>query len=403
MTGTWLKRGALVLIAAAIVYGAWAMLQPQPVAVDLAAVTRGAIEKTIDEEGETRVRDIYRISAPTAGKLERLTVQVGDRIMKDQRIARIRPVDPPMRDIRTQSELIAATKAAEAAVELARAEVSKAESALVFARSDLGRAQRLAANRTISTKALEQAELEVKVKTAQVAEARSTLELRKHELESARARERQRFDNNGSKSDADCCTAVDSPVSGTVLKLISESAQVVAAGKELVEVGDLRNLEIVVDLLSADAVAIRPGTPARIFGWGGEGTLNAKVRRVDPAGFTKVSALGIEEQRVNVVLDITDDMEKWKQLGHAYRVIVRIVTARREDVPLVPLSALFRNGEDWATYVVNDGVAHTVTIEPGLFGENLVEVVKGLKQGDRVILYPSDQVKEGTVVVPREG
>ena len=271
-----------------------------------------------------------------------------------------------------------------------------------FAKSDFTRAKRLAEKKAISEVRLEQADLEVQVKTAKLAEAHSNLELRRHQLDSAKVSESERFDELKPEMSDKCCMAVVAPVAGTVLRLVSESEQVLPAGKQLVDLGNLRDLEIVVDLLSADAVAIVPGAVARIVGWGGKNALNARVRRVDPAGFTKVSALGIEEQRVNVVLDITDPMDRWKQLGHSYRVVIRLVTGSRKNVLRVPLSALFRKGDQWAVYAAVDGKAALVPVQTGLFSQSFVELLKGPGQGTRVILYPSDRVKDGTPVAPRD-
>lgn len=399
----WLKRLGVLVVVAAIAAGAYTMIKPQPVPVDIATIARGDIETTIDEEGQTRVKDIYRVSAPTTGKLERLALKVGDEVKKGTQIARIRPVDPPIRDMRTRRELAAAAKAAQAAVNFAVAEVTKAGVGLKYAKSELERAKRLVRSRTISAVRLEQAELEVTVKQAQLVEAEANLELHQHQLDSAKAREMHAFDFTQTDVGDQCCVGVIAPVAGTVLKVLSESEKVVPAGQALLELGDLTNLELVVDLLSADAVAIAPGTIAHIEGWGGKGRLSATVRRIDPAGFTKVSALGIEEQRVNVVLDISDPQARWEKLGHSYRVLIRLVTADLKNVVRVPLSALFRKGDQWAVYSDNMGMAEFTPVTLGKFSLNHVEVVDGLSEGVRVIVYPSDRVKDGTQIVARDG
>ncbi len=397
----WLKRMGLVALGVIVVSGAYTLIMPQPVPVDIMVIARGNIETTIDEEGETRVKDIYRVSAPITGKLERLFVHVGTKVAKGQRFARIRPVDPPIRDERTRRELSAATKAAQAYVELAQAEIDKARSALKFSKAELGRALLLTKSRTISARTLQQAELDVAVKTAQLAEAQASLEFRRRELESARAREMQPIHLSQWQTEDQCCVAIVAPVEGTILKLLSESQRVVQAGTPLVDMGNLRDLEIVVDLLSADAVAISSGTIARIEGWGGANALNARVRRIDPAGFTKVSALGIEEQRVNVVLDLIDPPQHWLKLGHAFRIIVRLVTSHKKNVLRVPISALFRKANQWSVYVEDNGAATLQAIELGNFSLSRAEILSGLEEGAKVIVYPSDRIENGIQVVDR--
>jgi HlyD family secretion protein len=191
-------------------------------------------------------------------------------------------------------------------------------------------------------------------------------------------------------------------VSGSVLRIVAESEQVVQAGTPLIEIGDPADLEIAVDFLSRDAVRIPPAAPARIESWGGETVLNARVRRVEPTAFTKVSALGIEEQRVRTILDFTDPPVQWRRLGHGYRVVARVEISRQDDVPLVPLGALFRSGERWAVFVVQDGRAQLRPIEIAQRNQRFARVVEGLREGDRVVLHPSDRIRDGTAVTERQ-
>lgn len=397
----WLKRIVLVIFALVIAGAAIVMIRPQPVPVDLGSIEAGPIETTINEDGTTRVKDVYRISAPISGKLERVAVDVGDEVAEGDHLARIRPVDPPIRDVRTRRELAAATRASEAAVDLARAAIAEARSALEFSKSELERAQRLARSSTISERTLQSAEFDVAMKTVHLTEAEANLVLRQSELDSAHAREAQPANLDTTEIEDSCCIAVVSPVNATVLTLHSVSEQVVQAGTPVLDVGHLRKLEVVVDLLSADAVSIAPGTLARIEAWGGGPALNARVRRIDPAGFTKVSALGIEEQRVNVILDIVDPPDSWARLGHAYRVIVHLITDSKDNVTLVPLSALFRTGGAWTVFVSENGRANLKAVELGLFSRTHVEVISGLQTGEQVVVYPSDRIEEGTAIVPR--
>jgi len=396
-----LKNAVVALIILGVAGLVYLFFAPQPVAVDLAAVDRGRLEVTVDEEGETQVKDIYRISAPITGKLERVDIEVGDRVLAGQRIARVRPVDPPIRDIRSRLEMSATSKAAGAAVLLAEAQVRQAESNLKFARNDLSRAQTLADKGVISSRAREEAELNLSVKQAEVRKAEAGLELRRREFQSARMRELEPNQMQSQGAEDQCCVAITAPSGGVVLKVLTESEQVVQAGTTLLETGDPHDLEIVVDLLSSDAVGIAPGTSARIEDWGGKGVLDAKVKRVDPAAFTKVSALGIEEQRVNVVLDFVSGPEAWRDLGHAFKVTVRIITSDRDDVLRIPLGALFRHDQDWAVYTKQDGQAKLTPVKLGKFSLTHAEALAGIMQGDLVVMFPSDQISDSIAVKQR--
>lgn len=406
MNGTWIKRillGAVVLLAAAGFYYA---LSPKPVLVDAALIEKSPLRVTVDEEGETRIRDIYVVSAPIGGKVLRSPREVGDEALKGKTLlAVIQPEDPSFLDIRKRRELEAAVLAAEASIILTESEIRRAKSELEFARSDMKRAKSLAERGTVSQRALEKAALEVQVREAGVAEAQANLELRKRELESARARligPTQSGDTGNTADTSDsCCVEVYAPENGRVLKLHRESEQIVRSGSPLLEIGDPQDLEIVVDLLSTDMVKVKPGAEAQIEGWGGKGILNAKVRRVDPAGFTKVSALGIEEQRVNAVLDLTDAKEKWAALGHDFRVFVRITVWSDDNSLTVPLSALFRRGRDWAAFRVVDGAAELVKVEIGERNTEYAQLLSGLEEGDQVILHPSDRITHGVAVAER--
>lgn len=382
-------------------FAVWYLFSAEPVAVDTARIGRGPVEVTVTAEGETRVREVYSISAPITGKLERLTLHVGDKVTKAQRVASLRPVDPPIRDVRSRMELAAATRAAEAAIGVAEAQVRQATSALGFARSEFERASELVSRKVISQAAMDQAELNIRVKEAELKQAEAALELRRQELASARAREMEPLQLSASVADDQCCMAVTAPVDGTVLRIVTESEQVVQAGAAILELGDKSDLEVVVDLLSTDAVGVDPGMPARIEDWGGEGYLEAKVRRIDPAGFTKVSALGIEEQRVNAVLDFTGPPEQRKSLGHAFKVLVRIVKSRADDALLVPIGALFRHNGNWALYTMADGAAHLKEVSLGRFSLTHAEVLGGLEEGETVIVHPGDQVGDGVAVRQR--
>ncbi len=398
----WFKRALMLIVLAAIVGAIIYALMPKPVPVDVATIGRGTIEVTVDEEGVASVRDVYRLSTPIGGSLARLALEVGDTVKRDVTVvAEIRPAEPAFLDSRARRELEAAAGAATAAVSLAEAEVSRARAEARLAEADLARAARLSRTGTISERALEEAGIQKDVALARVRQAEANLELRQRELDSARARliqpDSREHDGNGS-----CCVLVRSPVDGVVLALHAESEQVVTAGALIAEIGDPEDIEIVVDLLSTDAVQVSRGAVARIEGWGGEGSLTARVRRIEPSAFTKVSALGIEEQRVNVVLDLVEPPTDWRRLGHAFRVYARIRLWQGEDVVRVPLAALFRRGAQWSVFRVADGVAVLTPVTIDHRDTQHAQVVDGLAPGDTVVLYPGDRVEDGVAVQTRE-
>ncbi|RVM09747.1 HlyD family secretion protein, partial [Sinorhizobium meliloti] len=304
----------LALLAAGIAYA----LRPQPVQVDLAVAEIGLLRVTLDEEGETRVRDVYTLHAPLRGQLQRITAEVGDVVKAGEtQLAQIEPAPPAFLDVRTEAELQAAVEAARAAHNLAAAELNKAKADLTFAEGERARARQLIERRTISQRTLEDAERSYNVAQANLATAEAALKVREHELHQARSRLLSRQEIRSLREDCECMP-VTAPVSGVVLQVMRRSEGVVEAGTPLLAIGDPADLEIVVNFLSEDAVRIRPGQRAIITDWGGE-DLNAVVRRIEPFGQTQVSALGIEEQRVDVILDFADPTESWRSLGHGYR------------------------------------------------------------------------------------
>jgi HlyD family secretion protein len=387
--------GAAVLVALAVA------LWPRPIPVDTTPVARGPIRVTVDEEGKSRIKEIYVVSAPASGRVLRSSLEAGDKVRKDETIvAVIEPGAPPFLDLRGQRELEALIEAARAAVSLAAAEIVQARSELEFAERELERAGSLARTRTIAERALEKARLDADTRKAALARAEANRELRQRELESAIARRTGPHDPDVFSESASCCVTVRSPVSGRVLKIVQESEQVVAQGSPLLEIGNPENLELVVELLSADAVKVQPGAAATVEGWGGA-PLAARVDRVEPAGFTKVSALGIEEQRVRVVLSLGADPDQHPRLGHDYRVFVRITVHESADALLVPLGALFRHGRAWAVFVMEGGRALLRAVDVGHRNETHAEVVSGLAAGERVIQHPSDRIADGVRVAER--
>ena len=387
-------------VAALLIAVVW-LFRPEAVAVDLVAVERGPLRVTVTDEGETRVRDVFVVSAPVPGFMRRIALEVGDLVAASETvIARIEPSDPAFLDERSAAEARAAVEAADAAREFAAAQVRRAEAELEFAAAELRRIRALAERDTVSENDLDAAERRARTAAAAVEEARAALRMRSSELEQARARLLTPGSARGEAEDCDC-VLVRSPVSGAVLRIVTESEGVVAPGTPLVEVGDPARLEVVVDLLSADAVRVRPGQRVIIDAWGGEQPLDGVVRRVEPFGFTKVSALGIEEQRVNVVIDITAPHERWERLGHGYRVEPAIVLWENDDVLKIPRSTLFRDGTRWAVFVVEDDRAVMRHVLLGAGNGLEVQVLDGLATGERLVLHPSERVTAGARVHSR--
>jgi len=386
---------ALLVLAALV---AWA-LQPQPIAVESAPVVRGPFEQTIVDDGKTRVRDRYVIAAPLAGRAERIRLEPGDAVRQGETVALLTPTAPAFLDARTARELQERIGAAQAQGARARAETLKVRAQRDQARADLERQAKLAAEGFVSPTAREQAALALRTAERSVDAARFAEEAAGHDLAQARAAlARYR------SGDPTARWEVTSPVNGSVLKVIQKSESPVALGAPLLEVADARSLEAVVDVLSQDAVAVRPGMRARVELGQGVATVPALVRLVEPAAFTKVSALGVEEQRVNVILDFAGPLDKIWTLGDAFRVEAHIVTYRAEDAIKVPVGALFREGEGWAVFVVRDGRAAKrpvkVTRRNGV--EAMVE--DGLDPGARVIVYPSDALRDGSKIeIPAGG
>jgi HlyD family secretion protein len=382
----------ITLIAAGFAWALW----PRPVEVETATIGRRTIEIAVEEEGKTRIQEVFTVSSPLAGRMARINLHPGDPVIaNDTVIAQIRATAPSLLDSRTRRVAEAAIDAALAGVDLASAQVSQAEAQNEFLASELDRAEKLVKTGAMPERGLEKARLDLATAKAAVESARANLVVRQRELERARAAV---MEPGEVENDEGCCVPVKSPVSGQVLRLLTESEQVVQPGTPIAELGDPGDLEIVIDLLSRDAVRVRPGAKAVIEGWGG-GPLQAEVKRVDPAAFTKVSALGIEEQRVSIVLTPLGDKQAWSQLGHEFRVIARIAISATRDVVAAPLGALFRSGGNWAVYTVREGRAASVKVKIGERNADYAQVLSGLEPGQTVIIHPSDQIADGTRVV----
>jgi len=381
-----------VILAALAALVAWA-LRPQPVAVEIAEVTKGVFEQTVSDDGQTRVRDRFVIAAPLAGHVERIPHEVGDPVKQNQIVAELTPTAPAFLDARTQRELRERIGAAEAQLARARAEALKAQAQRDQARADRDRQIKLSQQGFLSQTALEQSELALRTSERALDAARFAEQAARHELAQARAA----LTRYESKEPA-TRWPVTSPVAGVVLKVAQKSEGAVALGAPLVEVADPRSLEAVVDVLSQEAVAIRPGMPARLELGQGVPALAARVRLVEPAAFTKVSALGVEEQRVNVVVDFAEPLDKVQTIGDGFRVDAHIVVYREENALKVPVGALFREGAGWAAFVVDGERAQRRAVKVARRNNLEAMVEDGLKPGERVVVYPSDALKDGSRV-----
>jgi HlyD family secretion protein len=359
------------------------------------------MEVTADEEGETRVHDVFVLSAPVAGRLRRIDAHVGDPVLADETVlARIEPADPTFLDPRTEAQARAARQAAVSALTLAKARVEEARAEFEYADAEFHRARELIAKGTISVRDAEAAERAYKARRAALSTAQAAVQMRTYELQQAEA---LLISPAQSRTRTDECDCVDvtAPVSGQVLQIVNPSERIVTAGEALVEIGDPGDLEIVVDFLSADAVQIEPGQRVIIERWGGESALVGHVRRIEPFGFRKTSALGIEEQRVNVIVDFTSPRNEWSRLGHGYQVDVRVVLWEQDAVLAIPLTALFRDDQRWAVFVDDDGRAALREVVVGHRNGMVAEIVSGLARGDRVVLHPSNRVIDGVRITGR--
>jgi HlyD family secretion protein len=393
----------------ALTLAAW-LVWPSPVLVDVAVASNGPLKVTVSDEAKTRVRHIYTVSAPLAGTLLRVShpgkeegavsLHVGDTVLAGETVvAVLRPAVPGFLDIRSREELQSAVAAAEASVRLAEAEIGRIQAGLDFANSELARANALAKSDTISARNLDKAAFEVASAKAALSSAQAQLDVRRNELAFARARLIDPATTDTAQQRG-CCVQVVSPVSGRVLRIMQESEKTIQPGTPILELGDVRDLEIVADLLTADAVQVRPGAEVTISGWGGS-DLRGKVNRVEPAAFTKISALGIEEQRVRTIIDFAEPSAQPAQLGHDFRVNIEIVTWQAENTLVIPVSAVFRSRGGWAVFVVDGGKARLTPVKIGRRTSKQVQVLEDLNAGESVILHPNDRVGNGTRVKSR--
>jgi len=399
--GRWIGRILYIAAGLTLVAGLVYAFRPQPVPVDAQQVKRGPLLITVEEDGRTRIRDRYVVSSPLAGRLSRIQLKPGDEIKAGKTtLALIEPADPSLLDARARAEAQARVNAAQAAIEQAKSNLQRATAALEAAQMDFRRAQALVEKRSISQDEFEEAQLQLRTRVEEARSAEHAVQIAQYEFELAQAA-LLRTDPQAETSGDTWRMELDSPINGRVLRVMQESAGIVSAGTALMELGDPQDLEVVVDVLSSDAVKISPGDRVLLEHWGGPRPLEGRVRLVEPSGFTKISALGVEEQRVNVIIDFVAPPAERPSLGDAYRVEARVIVDEAPHALKVPNSATFRSGENWAVYVIIDGRAVVRTVKLGRRNEHEAEVLQGLKEGDTVIVHPSDKITAGVAVEPR--
>ncbi|MBP2673858.1 MAG: uncharacterized protein H6Q84_698 [Deltaproteobacteria bacterium] len=393
----WRKRilaFALLLIASLFIL--WAFL-PRPVPVDTAKVSKGPLNVTVEEEGKTRLKERFVVSAPVSGYAERVDLDVGDPVRKGQPVATLEPLRADSLDPRARAAAEARVAAAEAALKGAEARVREAEAADEYAAELLGRTRQLAESGLTPRDTLDRVESEALRARASRSSATAAAETARHEVAQARAM----LTRGGKSSGGGGKVVVTSPAAGRVMAVMRESEGVVVAGAPLLVVGDPATIEVEVDVLSADAVRIRKGTRVLFDRWGGEGLLEGTVRVVEPAGFTKISALGVEEQRVLVIADITSPRDHWARIGDGYRLEARFILWEGKEVLQVPEGAVFRAGDREAVYTVEGRRARIRKVEVGKRNGLAAQVLSGLSEGETVILHPGDSVTDGRRVAPR--
>jgi len=418
----------VVLLAALVVGGLGYAFLPEPIEVDLVAVERGLLRVTVEEDGKTRIREKYVVSAPLNGRILRISMDPGDMVLAGKTLLTvIEPRDPELLDARTIAQAEARVKAAEAALRQTEPLLQQARDNQAFAETELARLRESYRKKAVSLSELESAELLYRQRSEELRSARIAQEIAQFELQQARAallRSRTPHDepthntagplsngNAGSNHPDDEQSILNnhggwnfpiySPIDGRVLRVFQESAAVVTPGTPLVEVGDPLDLEVEIDVLSRDAVRIRPGQLVLLEHWGGQRPLEGRVRVVEPSGFTKISTLGVEEQRVNVIVDLVDPPQERASLGDGFRVEARIVIDEARDVLKVPTSALFRVGGEWAVFRVIDDVVHEQRVKIGRQNGLEAEVLEGLAERDLIVLHPSDRIEQGVRVRQR--
>jgi HlyD family secretion protein len=425
----------VLLVVAAVVVGLGYAFLPEPVDVDLVTVKRGDLLVTVDEDGKTRIREKYSVSAPLNGRILRISMDPGDPVEAGKTLlTMIEPRDPELLDARTVAQAEARVKAAEAVWRQAEPRLEQARFAQADAEADLVRARKAAQSKAIPQSELDDAEFAYRQRSEEVRAARIAEEISRFELEQAKAaliRSKPRPDEPGTHNPSsnaslasgnglessgapggdgeneivngvnDWNLPIYSPINGRVLRVLQESAAVVTPGTPLVELGDPLDLEVEIDVLSRDAVRIKPNDLVLLEHWGGDRPLNGRVQVIEPSGFTKISTLGVEEQRVFVIVDLVDPPDERRTLGDGFRVEARVVIDEARNALKIPTSALFRVGENSAVFRVVDGMVHQRIVQVGRQNGLEAEILEGLVEGDHIVLHPSDQIEDGVQVRPR--
>lgn len=379
------------------------MLGPRPMPVDIGMTSKGPLQIMVESEGRTRIKNIYIVSAPVAGRLLRISLKAGDTVKAGETVlALIEPPQPDFLDARTIAERKAKVSSSIALSELAKADVERAKAALDYARAELSRNETLIAKHFLAPQVLEKFQLEVRTKEAELAVAEKNWKHRQSELEMSRASLLPTNPMNQDSGIRDVVKVV-AQTSGKVLRVLQESEVLIRVGTPILEIGDPTDLEVLLEMLSENAAKVRVGAEAIFSGWGGK-PLRGRVRRVEPYGFIKISALGIEEQRVNVLVDLLGPIEDWQVMEHGYRVDAQIVIWERNDVLKVPMGALFRDSNEWAVFQVTpQNTAELRHIKIGQSNNSEAEVIEGLSEGSKVILHPSDRIRSGALVISAGG
>lgn len=390
----WRRYLLLGVIATLIVTGLYLGFRPQPLKVELGTVQRAPLRVVVRQEGRTRVVERYVVAAPVSGYARRIKLEIGNPVERDAIVVELEPARAEVLDPRRRAEAQARIAAASANVAVSAQRANAAASNAGIAQRELDRARALRQGGHVSAAAEDQAAANAQRSAAELRSAQFAVTTARYELDAARtALSYAASGGNGAP------VAVRSPESGQVLKIPHKSEGSVSAGQPLIELGNPRALEVEVDVLSADAVRIQPGTRVLFERWGGEGVLEGAVRVIEPGAFTKVSALGVEEQRVWVIVAFTSPYERWQRLGDGYRVEASFILWEQKDVLQIPASALFRDGEGWAAFVLEQGRAVKRPIVLGQRAELAAQVLSGVKAGDKVIVHPDDRLREGRAVV----
>ncbi len=393
-----LKIILAIVVITLIVYA----FLPERIKVDMTIVEKGDLLVTLEGEGKTRIHDIYVVSAPMEGRITRIDSEAGDIVKAGETIiANMNPANPRFLDKRTESQAKADIEGAKAALALATTRVKQSQAQVEYNLADFKRTKELYQKKLVTKADLEKAELRSITLRAELDTAVSNQRVMDSRLEVAEASLLQPDELQDKMGKTDCNICIHAPVDGTVLRILHKSEGIVSVGTPLVEIGNPADLEVNIEMLSANAVKVDVGDLALIKRWGGDNDLNAMVRVVEPSGFTKVSALGIEEQRVNIIVNFIDPIEKWRALGDAFRVEAAIIIDRADDVIMVPLSTLFRQNEIWSVFKVIDGVVALQVVDVGRRNDRHAEVTSGLVAGDHVITHPGNSIKAGVRVQER--